>query len=29
MRYTLPVPRETDLFQETFRELPLVFRPKD
>ena len=25
----LPVPTETDLFQENFRELPLHFRPKD
>jgi len=25
----LPVPSETDLFQENFRELALVFRPKD
>ena len=25
----LPVPTETDLFQESFRELALVFRPKD
>ncbi len=25
----LPVPTETDMFQENFRELPLVFRPKD
>ena len=25
----LPVPGETDLFQENFRELALVFRPKD
>jgi colicin import membrane protein len=25
----LPVPTETDLFQENFRELALVFRPKD
>lgn len=25
----LPVPSETDLFQENFRELTLVFRPKD
>jgi hypothetical protein len=25
----LPVPTESDLFQEGFRELNLVFRPKD
>jgi colicin import membrane protein len=25
----LPVPNDTDLFQENFRELNLVFRPKD
>ena len=25
----LPVPQDTDLFQESFRELTLVFRPKD
>ena len=25
----LPVPNDTDMFQENFRELPLVFRPKD
>ena len=25
----LPVPTDTDLFQENFRELTLVFRPKD
>ncbi len=25
----LPVPTDTDLFQEYFRELNLVFRPKD
>jgi sulfate transport system permease protein len=25
----LPVPTDTDLFQESFRELTLVFRPKD
>jgi colicin import membrane protein len=25
----LPVPDDSDLFQESFRELDLVFRPKD